>query len=190
MLSLGFTLRVRGRRWRVAAVVFLLGSIVFLSGIRSWPDQIGGMRPGNKTDEFYRYVAQQLNEPVLSPATPRTTESCCWDSSRNRRTNDRSATISLPGRTRNPWLCWKVKRLGAFSVLSNQTSMWTCLDHAVHGRNGGIAIAAADLVRLFAQMGYDPDSLHLEGITPPSSAYKTSTGSSRPNPTSPRESST
>jgi hypothetical protein len=73
----------------------------------------------------------------------------------------------IAGRRKSPWLCWKVKRLGAFSLLSNQTSMWTCLDHAVRGRNGGIAIPPADLVRLFGQMGYDPDSLHLEGITPP-----------------------
>jgi len=45
--------------------------------------------------------------------------------------------------------------------------MWTCLEHAVHGWNGGIGIAPADLVRFFEQMGYDPDKLDLEGITPP-----------------------
>jgi hypothetical protein len=38
---------------------------------------------------------------------------------------------------------------------------------AMSSWQGGIAIAPADLVRFFAQMGYDPDTLHLEGITPP-----------------------
>jgi len=152
-------------RWRVAAVVLLLGAVLFLSGIRSWPDQARGMRPGNQADEFFRYVAQQLNEPVLCDKIPWSVESPggffiapsyerseCYD--------------FIAGRTKNPWLCWRVKRLGALSLLSNQTSMWTCLDHAVRGRNGGIAIPPADLVRFFGEMGYDPDSLPLEGITP------------------------
>jgi len=124
------------------------------------------MRPGNKTDEFYRYVAQQLNEPVLCDRIPWSVESPGGFFTEP--SYERSECYDfIAGRTRNPWLCRKVRRLGAFSVLSNQTSMWTCLDHAVHGRNGGIAVAPADLVRFFAQMGYEPDSLHLEGITPP-----------------------
>jgi hypothetical protein len=146
--------------------VALLGAIVSMSGIRSWPDQARGMRPGSKTDEFYRYVAQQLDEPILCDKIPWSVESPggfftepsyqrseCYD--------------FIAGRTKNPWLCWNVKRLGAISWLSSQTSMWTCLDHAAHGWNAGIAIAPTDLVRFFGQMGYDPDSLHLEGITPP-----------------------
>jgi hypothetical protein len=155
MLPLGFALRVRGRRWRVAAVAFLLGAIVLPSGIRSWPDQIGGRRPGNQTDEFYRYVAQQLNEPVLCDRIPWSVESV--GEFFTEPSYERSECYDfIAGRTRNPWVCWKVKRLGAFSVLSNQTPMWTCLDHAVHGRNGGIAIAPSDLVCFFAQMGYEP----------------------------------
>jgi hypothetical protein len=154
-----------GKWWRVAAVV-LAGAIMSLSGIRSWPDQARGMRSGNRTDEFYRYVAQQLDEPVLCDRIPWSVESPGGFFTEP--SYERSACYDfIAGRTRNPWLCWNVKRLGAFSWLSSQTSMWTCLDHAVHGWNGGIGIAPADLVRFFEQMGYDPDRLHLEGITPP-----------------------
>ena len=155
------------KRWRAATLgILLLGAIVSLSGIRSWPDQIRGMRPGNKTEEFYRYVAQQLGEPVLCQKIPWAAESAggfflspsyerseCYD--------------FIAGRTKNPWLCWRVKRLGVVRLLSSQTSMWTCLDHAVHGWNGGIAISQANLVGFFTQMGYDPATIHLEGITPP-----------------------
>lgn len=124
------------------------------------------MRPANKSEEFYRYVAQELAEPslckkipwsVMSPGgffiSPSYGRSECYD--------------FIAGRTKNPWLCWNVKRLGAFHLLSEQTSMWSCLDHAIHGSEGGIAISQTDLIYFFTQMGYDPDTLHLEGVTPP-----------------------
>lgn len=103
--------RRMGRRWRVAAVVLLLGAIVFLSGIRSWPDQGRGMRAGNKADEFYRYVAQQLNEAVLCDKIPWSVESL--GGFFREPSYERSECYDfIAGRTKNPWLCWKVKRLG------------------------------------------------------------------------------
>jgi hypothetical protein len=41
------------------------------------------------------------------------------------------------------------------------------LDHAIRGWNGGVGVNPDDLIRFFNEMGYDPDTLHLEGITPP-----------------------
>jgi hypothetical protein len=73
----------------------------------------------------------------------------------------------IAGRTKNPWLCGRVKRYGAFSLFSQQTSVWSCLDHAFHGWNGGIGINPEALTGFFTEMGYDPDTLHLEGVTPP-----------------------
>ena len=153
-------------RWRAASLVIFLVVIVSLSGIRSWPDQIRGMRPGNKYEEFYRYIAQELAEPGLCAKISWTAilpggffedqsyvRSECYD--------------FIAGRTKNPWLCWRVKRYGAFSLLSHQTSMWSCLDHAIHGWNGGVGINPNDLAAFFTEMGYDPDTLHLEGVTPP-----------------------
>jgi hypothetical protein len=160
-----------GKPWRIAAAVLLPAAVVYLSGIGSWSDRSRGMRPQNKNEEFYRYMAQQLNEPALCGKIPWSVEepggffsapsyarSECYD--------------SIAGRTRNPWLCLKVKRLGAFSFLNEQTSMWTCLADVRAGAGGVIAIAPADQVRFFAQMGYDPDTLYLEGITPPAIVVK------------------
>src|SRR5712691_12601908 len=153
-------------RWRLAAILIFLGVIVSLSGIRSWPDQIRGMRPGNNYEEFYRYIAQEFDEPGLCGKISWTAilpggffedqsymRSECYD--------------YIAGRTKNPWLCWRVKRYGAFSLLSHQTSVWSCLDHAFHGWNGGIGINPEALTGFFNEMGYDPDTLHLEGVTPP-----------------------
>jgi hypothetical protein len=152
--------------WRILVVFLCFGLAFFMSGIRSWPDQIRGMRPGNKYEEFDRFIAQQLDEPNLCSKiswtallsggffiAPSYTRSECYD--------------FIAGRTRNPWLCWKVKRYGAVSLFSSQTSMWSCLSHAFHGWNGGVGINPDDLTAFFNEMGYDPDTLHLEGITPP-----------------------
>ncbi len=155
-----------GPRWRAAAIVIFLVVIVSLSGIRSWPDQIRGTRPGTKHEEFYRYIAQELSEPELC-------EKISWTALLpggffEERAYVRSECYEfIAGRTKNPWLCWKVKRYGAVSLLSHQTSMWSCLDHALHGWSGGVGINPNDLTAFFTDMGYDPDTLHLEGITPP-----------------------
>jgi hypothetical protein len=154
------------KRLLAVAAILLVGAAAFLSGIGSWPDQIRGMRSSNKSEEFYRYAAQELAEPtlckkipwsVMSPGgffiSPSYERSECYE--------------FIAERTKNPWLCWSVKRLGTFSLLSEQTSMWRCANRAIHGWNGGIGISQANLVGFFNQMGYDPDTLHLEGVTPP-----------------------
>jgi hypothetical protein len=153
-------------RWRIAFLILFIIAIVPLSGIRSWPDQSRGMRPGNKNEEFFRYLAQELAEPRLC-------EKISWTALLpggffTRESYVRSACYDfIAGRTKNPWLCWRVKRYGAFSLIDDQESMWSCLSHAFHGWNGGIAISDGALTHFFTEMGYDPDTLHLEGITPP-----------------------
>lgn len=158
--------RGRVRRWHVAALLLGLGAVVALSGLNSWSDRRKGMRPASEQDELFRYVAQQIAEPALCAKIPWSAElgggffiapsyerSTCY--------------MFIAGRTKSPWLCWNVKRLGAFSPLSSQTSMWSCLRHAWDGLNSGIAVSPASLAGFFAKLGYDADTLHLEGITPP-----------------------
>jgi hypothetical protein len=124
------------------------------------------MRPGNKYENFDRYIAQELAEPDLC-------EKISWTALLPggfflAPSYERSECYEfIAGRTKNPLLCWKVKRYGAFSLLSNQTSMWSCLDYAIRGWNGGVGINLDELTGFFTEMGYDPDTLHLEGITPP-----------------------
>jgi len=156
----------KGRRWRIAVLTVVLGAFAFLSGLSSWPDRLRGTRPVNQRDELFRYAAQELAEPALCENIP-------WSAISPggfflASSYERSSCYAyIAGRARRPSLCWKVRRLGAFSFLSRQTSMWSCINDAWHGLNAGIAVSPASLVDFFERIGYDPDTLHLEGITPP-----------------------
>lgn len=155
-----------GGRWLVAAIVLLLLAAAELAGFRSWPDELAGMRPPNKNDEFFRYIAQQLAEPALCRKIPTTVASPGgWFASPSYERSECYETLA--GNTRNPWLCLRVRRLGAVSFINDQTSMWSCLKRASQGFPSGMGISQADLAGFFTRMGYDPDTLQLEGITPP-----------------------
>ena len=156
----------KDRRWRAAAIALLLLAVAELAGVRSWPDQLAGMRPPNKNDEFFRYIAQQLHEPALCRKIPWSVVSPGgWFISPSYERSECYETLA--GNTRNPWLCLRVKRLGAQSFINDQTSMWSCLQHAQEGFQSGMGISQGDLAAFFTRMGYDPDTLQLEGITPP-----------------------
>ena len=151
-------------KWRGLAFILALSAFLFLSGITSWPDLLRGMRRVNQQDELYRYIAQELDEPSLCEEIPWSVESPggFFIAPSYERSNCYSF---IAGRTKNLWLCWKVRRLGYFRLLSQQTSMWSCLDGARHGLHAGIAVSQDALVGLFTRLGYDPDTL--EGLMPP-----------------------
>ena len=157
---------IRDQKWRAILVLLGLAFLLSLSGIASWPDELRGMRYVNEQDEFYRYIAQELAEPsicdkipwsVKSPGgfflEPSYFRSDCYD--------------FIAGRTRNPWLCRKVRRLGAFSVFNQQTSALSCVRDALHGMNAGVGVSPDTFVHFFGEMGYQPDTIQDEGITPP-----------------------
>jgi hypothetical protein len=154
------------RLWRIVVPTLVLGTFVFLSGISSWPDRLRGTRPVNERDELFRYAAQELAEPAICEKIPWSAISPggFFLASSYERSN---CYAYVAGRAQHLSVCWKVRRLGAFSFLSRQTSMWSCLNDAWHGLNAGIAVPPASLVDFFGRIGYDPDALHLEGLTPP-----------------------
>jgi hypothetical protein len=156
----------RRRGWRIFTVLVAVALVLFFSGAASWPDRLKGMRPVNERDELFRYMAQELAEPALCAKIPWSVESGggFFLAPSYERSN---CYAFIAGRTRNPWLCWRVRRLGAWSFLSRQTSMWSCLQDARRGLSAGIAMSPTSLAGFFAELGYEPDRLHLEGITPP-----------------------
>ena len=149
----------------VAAAFLLIGVTAETGAVASPPDRPQGMRRPDKYDEFFRYMAQQLAEPALCEKIPWTViidggwgygpsyeRSECYD--------------TIAGNTKNSLICPQVRRLGPVNPKIEQTSTETCLKHTREGLRSGMAIAQGDLVEFFNQMGYDPDTIQLEGITP------------------------
>ena len=124
------------------------------------------MRRVNRDDGIYRFVAQELSEPAICEQISWSAESPggFFIAPSYERSN---CYAFIAGRTKNLSLCWKVKRLGVFRLLSQQTSMWSCLADAWRGLHAGVGITPGELVDFFTRLGYDPDTLSLEGITPP-----------------------
>ncbi len=157
---------IRMSRFCVVAAAFLLiGATVETGAVASPPDQPQGIRRPDKYDEFFRYTAQQLAEPALCEKIPWTVildggwgygpsyeRSACYD--------------TIAGNSKNPLICSQIRRLGPVNPTIEQTSTETCLKHTKEGFQSGMAISQGDLIEFFNQMGYDPDTIQLEGITP------------------------
>jgi hypothetical protein len=150
----------------VAAVVLLAGAMAEAQEARSQPDQPAAARSPDKYDEFVRYVAQELGEPALCEKIPWTAqEGGGWGYGPSYERSECYETIA--GNTKDPHFCAQVRRLGPVKPQIEQTSPESCMKRAKEGFNGGMAIPQADLAGFFNQMGYDPDTIQLEHITPP-----------------------
>lgn len=157
---------IRIRPWcRVFALVLLAGAIAGAEEAGG-AGQSPGARPPDKFDEFVRYIAQELAEPALCEKIPWTaTESGGFGYGPSYERSECYETIA--GNTKNPQICAQVRRLGAEKPGIEQTSPESCMKRAKEGFNSGMGIPHGDLVGFFDRMGYDPDSIQLEGITPP-----------------------
>jgi hypothetical protein len=148
-----------------AIVVVALAALAYSPA----PDFAKMHRP-NPHETFYQYVAFEFDAPALcdklSPSAlipggffiaPSYARSDCYD--------------TIARRYDRPALCWRARRLGSFAPLEEQTSIATCFwdvfqrapDRSIStympGRN--------DVVTIFAEMGYRPEELYREGVTPP-----------------------
>jgi hypothetical protein len=149
----------------VFAVALTLVVVVIFAFARS-----SKMRPPNSHETFYQYVAFELDDPALceklSPSSlipggifiaQSYARSDCYDK------------IAL--RYDRPSLCLKARRLGLPAILSEQISPLRCLVNVMRrAPDVGISTympAREDLVSIFAEMGYRPEALYREGITPP-----------------------
>lgn len=157
--------RLLQRRGLLLVVVLALLVLAELLGIQSLRDEMAGMRPPDRFDLFYRFMAQELNAPLLCRKISWSVrDGTGMDDAASYERSECYATIA--GNMGNPWLCWSVKRLGAVDLLRHQTSMWSCMARALRHEHSGIAMPQGELVEIFSQMGYDPDRLQTEGVTP------------------------
>lgn len=154
------------RRMLWVALCAALVGIVWASGAGSWPDLLRGMRSPTEAESFYRYVAQDLEEASICDKISWLAESpggFLIASSYERS----ECYASIAGSARNPWLCWRVRRLGAIRPWEDQLTSSSCLRRAQVGSRVATGVSDETLLSYFAAMGYDVDTLHLEGVTPP-----------------------
>lgn len=153
------------QRWRALSVLVALLALAEVAGLQSLRDRVAGMRPPNRYDLFDAFMAQELNAASLCRMIPWSVRvGPGMDYAASYARSDCYETVA--GNTGNPWLCWQVKRLGAVSVWRHQTSMWSCVARARRHEHTGAALAPQELVEFFRLMGYVPDTLQLEGVTP------------------------
>ena len=155
----------RMSRFCLVATAFLLIGMTEARALAGPRDQPQGMRRPDKYDEFFRYMAQQLAEPTLCEKIPWTVRiDGGWGYGPSFERSECYNTIA--GNTKNPLICSQVKRLGPLNPAIEQTSTETCVKRAKQGFQSGMAISQGDLVEFFNRMGYDPDTIQLEGVTP------------------------
>jgi hypothetical protein len=150
------------------AVALTLVVIVILAFERS--SDFSKMRPPNSHETFYQYVAFELDAPALcEKLSPSSLIPGGIFIAQSYARSDCYAKIAL--RYDRPSLCWDARRLGLPAILSEQISPLRCLLNVMRrAPDVGISTympAREDLVSIFAEMGYRPEALYHEGITPP-----------------------
>jgi hypothetical protein len=150
------------------AVALILVVVVILVFDRR--SDFSKMRPPNSHETFYQYVAFELDAPALCrKLSPSAVIPAGIFIAQSYARSDCYAKIAL--RYDRPSLCWNAKRLGLPAILSEQISPLRCfLNVTRRAPDVGISTympAREDLVSIFAEMGYRPEELYREGITPP-----------------------
>jgi hypothetical protein len=155
----------RGVVLAIASIIAIAAAIAFLPA----PD-LSAMRAPNAHETFYQYVAFELDAPELceklSPSAmlpggifiaPSYARSDCY--------------ANLARRYDRPRLCLSARRLGSIAIFSQQTSRLSCIVAVLRrAPDAGVSTympSPGDLVSMFAEMGYRPEEMYREGITPP-----------------------
>jgi hypothetical protein len=157
--------RRRGLLRVLFALALTLVVVVILAFERS-----SKMRPPNSHETFFQYIAFELDAPALcEKLSPSSVIPGGIFIAQSYARSDCYAKIAL--RYDRPSLCWNAKRLGLPAILSEQISPLRCLVNVMRrAPDVGISTympAREDLVSIFAEMGYRPEALYREGITPP-----------------------
>lgn len=153
-------------------VVLAIASIIALVAAIAWlpTPELSTMRAPNAHETFYQYVAFELDAPELCEKlshsamlsggifiAPSFVRSDCY--------------ANLARRYDRPRLCLSARRLGSIAIFSQQTSRLSCLvDVLRYAPDAGVSTympSPSDLVSIFAEMGYRPEELYREGVTPP-----------------------
>jgi hypothetical protein len=146
----------------IAIAIFALG---YPPGREFFP-----MRPPNAHETFYQYIAFEFDAPGLcAKVSPSATLPGGFFIAASYARSDCYAKLAR--RYDRPTLCWSARRLGSFSLLSEQTSRLSCFWDVWHRAPdpslSTYMLGREDLVAIFTEMGYQPEELYREGVTPP-----------------------
>ena len=157
--------RRRNTIFALFATLVVVGIVAF-----GWSPDFSKLRAPNPHETFYQYVAFEMDAPALcEKISPSAFIPGGIFIAQSYARSDCYAKIAL--RYDRPSLCWKAKRLGVPAILSEQTSPLSCfVDVMRRAPDVGVSTympAREDLVSILAEMGYRPEELYRERITPP-----------------------
>ena len=161
---------MNSRRRRNSIVVLLVTLVVVGILVFGHAPDFSKMRAPNSHETFYQYVAFELDDAALcGKLSPSSFIPGGIFIAQSYARSDCYAKIAL--RYDRPSLCWSATRLGMPAILSEQTSVSSCFVNVMRrAPDVGVSTympAREDLVSIFAEMGYRPEELYREGITPP-----------------------
>ena len=156
-------------RKRILVLCGLIAIAIFALG---YPPgrEFSTIHPPNAHETFYQYIALEFDAPGLcAKVSPSATLPGGFFIAASFTRSDCYAKLAR--RYDRPSLCWNARRLGSISLLSEQTSRLSCLwdvwHRAPEPNLSTYMPAREDLVAIFAEMGYQPEELYREGVTPP-----------------------
>ena len=144
---------------------FAIAAFFYLPG----PNR-GRTRPPNTNETFYQYIAFELDAPALcGKLSPAAILPGGFFIAQSYARSDCYAKLAL--HFDHPALCWKAPRLGSLAIFSEQTSRMSCwwqvLRDAPEPNISTYMPNPNELNAIFAAMGYRPDEIYHEGLTPP-----------------------
>jgi hypothetical protein len=155
------------RKYRLlAAAVALIAAILFLL---TYAPNFGSRRPPTESERVFSYFAESLGEASLCEKISWAAfQSYSWLFAGGGASFARSDCYQSVAVARHaPAVCWNVRPLVDVDLLSAGYSALSCWRRVARRDSSRITLAPETLIRVFAELGYDVDQLHLEGVIEP-----------------------
>lgn len=155
------------RRSSMIIGVAIAGAMLVLVGCAPGTFMVG--RPADQFETVLYYFAQNVGEPGLCDHiswAAYTRYSLLFGGGGASYTRSDCYERVAESR-RDPALCWRVRPLVDLDPLSSGYSAWSCRRRTRAHYHAAIALPDALLVRTFERMGYDIDTMGVDGVMPP-----------------------
>lgn len=158
--------RVAGKYRILALAATLVGAVVF---ILTWVPYFGAHRAATESETVFAYFAERLGEARLcqkiSWAAFQRYSVLFGGGGASYARSDCYEAVAV--RNHDRAVCWNVRPLVDIDPLSAGYSALSCRRRVTQGGGSPVSLAPEKLVRAFDVLGYDVDTLHLEGVIGP-----------------------